>query len=71
MESKQGEMHKSVIGAVSHKDESVSEILSRLDELSEVIQRVDKYYEREQTQPDEESVSDFEEAKESFLVETE
>ena len=68
-ESKHGESYKSVIDVVSKKDARVDEILSRLDNVSGVIRGVDQYWEKKERQPDEESVSEFEEANESFLEE--
>ena len=68
-ESKHGESYKSVIDVVSKKDARVDEILSRLDNVSGVIRRVDQYWEKKERQPDEESVSEFEEANESYLDE--
>ena len=68
-ESKHGENYKSVINVVSTEDARVDEILSRLDNVSGVIRGVDQYWEKKERQPDEESVSEFEEDNASFLDE--
>ena len=68
-ESKHGENYKSVINVVSTEDARVDEILSRLDNVSGMIRGVDQYWEKKERQPDEESVSEFEEANESYLDE--
>ena len=68
-ETKHGENYKSVINVVSTEDARVDEILSRLDNVSGVIRGVDQYWEKKERQPDEESVSEFEEDNASFLDE--
>ena len=68
-ESKHGEGYKSVIDVVSKEDKGVNEILSSLNGVSEVQGKIDQYWEKKETQPDEESVSEFEEANDSYLEE--
>ena len=70
MESKHGEMYKSVTGIVSTEGESVEVTLSRLDNLSGTISRVDQYWQHKQNQPAQEDEGDvFEENHEEYLVE--
>ena len=69
-ESKHGEMYKSVTGIVSTEGESVEVTLSRLDNLSGTISRVDQYWQHKQSQPAQEDEGDvFEENHEEYLVE--
>ena len=70
MESKHGEMYKSVTGIVSTEGESVEVTLSRLDNLSGTISRVDQYWQHKQNQPAQEGEDDvFEENHDEYLVE--
>ena len=70
MESKHGEMYKSVTGIVSTEGDSVEVTLSRLDNLSGTISRVDQYWQHKQNQPAQEDEGDvFEENHEEYLVE--
>ena len=69
MESNHGKMYKSVTDIVSAEGESVEETLSRLDNLSGTISRVDQYWQHKQNQPAQEDEGDvFEENHEEYLI---
>ena len=57
-------------GIVSTEGESVEVTLSRLDNLSGTISRIDQYWQHKQNQPVQEGEDDvFEENREEYLVE--
>jgi len=71
MESKKhGEMYKSVTDIVSAEGESVEETLSRLDNLSGTIRKIDQYWEKKERQPVQVEGEDdvFEENHDEYLI---
>jgi len=64
-------MYKSVTGIVSTEGESVEVTLSRLDNLSGTIRRIDQYWEKKERQPVQVEGEDdvFEENHDEYLVE--